>query len=106
MNVRRVVTGHKADGKATIVIDEEAPARMSFRPGATVWNIWSTPLPGDNNDAADGAKRIVGTAMKNMAVWGTIHNWVNRGDNPCFIAFVLIDAALVHALGKKLEATG
>lgn len=155
MNVRRVVTGHKTDGKATILIDEAAPDRMSFRPGATVWNIWSTPLPADNDDDSDGAKRIVGTAMKNAAVFrvieyapgvtprnhrtdsidfavvlsgeidmelddeevhltagdvlvqrGTIHNWVNRGNKPCVIAFVLIDAPPVSALGKKLEATG
>jgi hypothetical protein len=37
---------------------------------------------------------------------GTIHNWVNRGNKHCVIAFVLIDATPVSALGKKLEATG
>lgn len=36
---------------------------------------------------------------------GTIHNWVNRGTEPCVIAFVLIHAKPVEAGGKVLEAT-
>jgi quercetin dioxygenase-like cupin family protein len=37
---------------------------------------------------------------------GTIHNWVNKGTEPCVIAFVLIDAKPVEAGGKVLEAMG
>ncbi len=37
---------------------------------------------------------------------GTIHNWVNRGSQPCAIAFVLIDAGPVEVNGKRLEAEG
>jgi len=37
---------------------------------------------------------------------GTIHNWVNRGEKPCVIAFVLIDAAPVEVAGKLLHAKG
>jgi quercetin dioxygenase-like cupin family protein len=37
---------------------------------------------------------------------GTIHNWVNRGTEPCVIAFVLIAAELVTAGGKVLHAQG
>ena len=37
---------------------------------------------------------------------GTIHNWVNRGQRPCVIAFVLIDAAPVTAGGRTLPAVG
>ena len=33
-----------------------------------------------------------------MVQRGTIHDWVNNGDKPCVIAFVLIDAAPVGAL--------
>lgn len=70
MRVRRVVTGHKPDGKGTVLIDEESKDLVSFRPGAKVWNIWSTPsLPADNADDSDGAKRIAGTAMKNGSVF-------------------------------------
>ena len=37
---------------------------------------------------------------------GTIHNWVNRGAEPCVIAFALIAAKSVAAGGKVLTARG
>jgi quercetin dioxygenase-like cupin family protein len=37
---------------------------------------------------------------------GTIHNWINRGTQPCVIAFVLIDAKPVEVDGKVLNAVG
>ena len=37
---------------------------------------------------------------------GTIHNWVNRHELPCVIAFVLIDARPVEHDGKPLKAHG
>ncbi|HEX5140098.1 MAG TPA: cupin domain-containing protein [Dehalococcoidia bacterium] len=36
---------------------------------------------------------------------GTIHNWKNRGTEPCVIAFILISADPVQAGGKVLHAT-
>lgn len=37
---------------------------------------------------------------------GTIHNWANRGSEPCTIAFILIDAKPVEVNGRVLEAKG
>jgi mannose-6-phosphate isomerase-like protein (cupin superfamily) len=37
---------------------------------------------------------------------GTIHNWVNKGSEPCVIAFTLIAAKPVIAGGKPLPAHG
>jgi mannose-6-phosphate isomerase-like protein (cupin superfamily) len=37
---------------------------------------------------------------------GTIHNWVNRGSEPCRIAFVLIDAMPATTAGGVLNAEG
>ena len=37
---------------------------------------------------------------------GTVHNWINRGPEPCVIAFVLIAAKPVEAGGKVLPAFG
>jgi quercetin dioxygenase-like cupin family protein len=37
---------------------------------------------------------------------GTIHNWINRGTEPCVIAFVLIAAKPVTTGGKVLNAQG
>src|SRR5262245_7411614 len=36
----------------------------------------------------------------------TIHNWVNRGSEPCVIAFVLVAALPVTRDGRTLHATG
>lgn len=37
---------------------------------------------------------------------GTIHNWENRGTEPCRIAFVLIGANPVTPGGRQLDPTG
>ena len=37
---------------------------------------------------------------------GTIHNWINKGTEPCVIAFTLISANPVSAGGKTLAASG
>ena len=37
---------------------------------------------------------------------GTIHNWVNRGTEPCVIAFVLIAAKPAEVGGKVFSAQG
>jgi quercetin dioxygenase-like cupin family protein len=37
---------------------------------------------------------------------GTIHNWINRGTQPCIIAFVLVAAKPVTAGGAVLHAQG
>lgn len=37
---------------------------------------------------------------------GTIHNWINRGTEPCTIAFVLIGAKPATANGKPLAEIG
>jgi mannose-6-phosphate isomerase-like protein (cupin superfamily) len=37
---------------------------------------------------------------------GTIHNWINKGTEPCVIAFTLVSAKSVTAGGKTLPAQG
>jgi quercetin dioxygenase-like cupin family protein len=41
-----------------------------------------------------------------MVQRGTIHNWINRGSEPCVIAFVLVDAKPVTRGDKTLDAAG
>jgi quercetin dioxygenase-like cupin family protein len=156
MKIRRVVTSHDANGKAIVAIDEVSKDVVSFRPGATIANIWSTEgFPVDNAGSADTAKEITGTTRDNGTVFrlieygpgvtprnhrtdsidyavvlsgeidmelddqlvtlragdvlvqrGTVHNWVNRYEVPCVIAFVLIDARAVEHGGKALAAHG
>ena len=156
MTIRRVVTTHDGNGKAVVAIDEISRDVVSFRPGATVTNVWSTAgFPVDNTGTADGARDITGTTRDGGTVFrviefapgvaprnhrtnsidyavilsgeidmemdgtivtlragdvlvqrGTIHDWINRSQAPCVIAFVLIDARPVELGGKTLAAHG
>lgn len=156
LQVRRVVTGHKPDGKATIKIDEISKNVVSARPGTSACVIWTTQgFPVNNDRDEDTQGGATGTTLAGGTVFrlvefgpgntprnhrtdsidyaivmsgeidmelddevvhikqgdvlvqrGTIHNWVNKGTEPCLIAFILIDAKPVEAGGKVLEAHG
>ena len=156
LQIRRVVTGHDASGRAVVKIDEVAKNLLSSRPGATAWVVWTTEgFPADNTGEEDAGLRKTGTTLDNGTVFrilelapgvtprnhrtdsidyavvmsgevdmelddttvhlkagdvlvqrGTIHNWVNRGTEPCVIAFVLIAAKPVTVGGKVLQAQG
>ena len=59
LQVRRIVTGHDANGKAVVASDERLTA-VSRRIGASITGceIWSTDrMPVDNSAAADGSQR-------------------------------------------------
>ena len=154
--IRRVVTGHDASGRAIVKIDEVAKNLVSSRPGATACVVWTTEgFPVDNTGEEDAGLRKTGTTLDNGTVFrilelapgvsprnhrtdsidyavvmsgevdmelddttvhlkagdvlvqrGTIHNWVNRGTEPCVIAFVLIAAKPVTVGDKVLRAQG
>jgi mannose-6-phosphate isomerase-like protein (cupin superfamily) len=156
LNIRRVVTGHDASGKATVKIDEICRNVVSKRPGHASCVVWTTDTaPADNSTDVDGAQRKVATACPGGTVFriieygpgvaprnhrtdsidyavvlsgeidmrvddsevhlrtgdvlvqrGTIHNWNNRGNVPCVMAFVLVDAKPVTVAGQVLNATG
>ena len=73
MNIRRVVTAHDGSGKAVVTIDEISRDVVSFRPGATIANIWSTEgFPVDNAGTADRAKEITATTRDNGTVFRVI----------------------------------
>jgi mannose-6-phosphate isomerase-like protein (cupin superfamily) len=156
VQVRRVVTGHDASGRAVVNIDELSKNVVERRPGTTACVVWTSEgFPVDNSGDQDEARRDVGTTLANGTVFriiefgpgnaprvhrtdsidyavvlsgeidmelddtsvhlragdalvqrGTIHNWVNKGSEPCVIAFVLIDAKPASAGGKVLHAQG
>jgi len=156
LRLRRVITGHDANGKAVVKIDEVSQNLSTGRPGRSACVVWTTEsFPVDNTGDADQGLRQVGTTLKNGTVFrviefspgvaprnhrtdsidyavvmsgeidmelddtvvhlkagdvlvqrGTIHNWVNRGAEPCVMAFILIDAKPVEVGGKVLSAVG
>jgi quercetin dioxygenase-like cupin family protein len=151
VKIRRVVTGHDAQGRAVVKIDEICKNLISRRPQHRSCVIWSSgAFPAELSDESDGGAREVGTTDPNGTVFrlveyqpgvaarkhrtesidyavvlsgeidmeldegvtvhlrqgdalvqrGTIHNWVNRGTQPCVIAFVLVAAKpVLHAVG-------
>ena len=151
LNVRRVVTGHDAQGRAVVKIDELCKNLISRRPRHQSCVVWSTgEFPADLSGDGDGGAREVGTTDPNGTVFriveyqpgvaprnhrtesidyavvlsgeidmqldegvtvhlrqgdalvqrGTLHNWVNRGTQPCVIAFVLVAARpVLNAVG-------
>jgi quercetin dioxygenase-like cupin family protein len=68
--IRRVVTGHDAEGRAKIQIDEIARNVIDRRPGYQSCVIWSTEaFPADNEDPTDAAERPVPTSLPNGTVF-------------------------------------
>ena len=147
--VRRVVTGHDADGKSIIAVDEETQGQRHTL-------IWTTDrTPADNMDPADGADVSIGLTIKDGSVFrigelaphyrsmmhrtnsvdyglvlegevdmeldsgevvhlkagdvvvqrGTNHVWENKTDNPCRMAWILIDAGPVQVGDTTFEPT-
>ena len=55
MSIRRVVTGHNAEGRSCFISDEAAPNVFQRHPGSThVTELWKTfSTPADNADASE-----------------------------------------------------
>jgi quercetin dioxygenase-like cupin family protein len=71
--IRRVITGHDANGKAKVLIDEVSKNVVSSRPGANACVIWTTEgFPVDNTGDADTATRKVGTTLANGCVFRVV----------------------------------
>jgi hypothetical protein len=61
--VRRVVTGHDATGKAIAVIDGPTPHKSVRPEGAILYNLWITDeTPALVDDSKDSADRTIGIA--------------------------------------------
>ena len=103
--------------------DRTSEQTTTTRAGGTVFRVLEL-MPGNNprnhrTDSIDYAVVMSGEidmeiddsvvhlkAGDALVQRGTIHNWVNRGTEPCVIAFVLIDAKPVEVGGKVLNAVG
>jgi len=73
LQVRRVITGHDANGRAVVKIDEVCKHAASGRPGATAVNTWTTEgFPANNDGAADEGLRKVGTTLAKGTIFRII----------------------------------
>ena len=70
LQIRRVVTGHDASGRAVVKIDEIAKNHVSSRPGATACVVWTTEgFPVDNTGEEDAGLRKTGTTLDDGTVF-------------------------------------
>src|SRR5271167_3708474 len=70
--VRRVVTGHDANGKAIVTIDDSLPG-ASMRSGVSACVAWTSEgFPISNDGDADEGKRKTGTTHANGTVFRII----------------------------------
>src|SRR3978361_1483496 len=72
-SVRRVVTGHDAEGRAVVAIDEMAKNFVSRRPGHSSYVIWSNQTtPADNEERDDAGLRDVADCADDGAIFRVI----------------------------------
>ncbi|HKS86313.1 MAG TPA: cupin domain-containing protein [Pseudolabrys sp.] len=70
LKIRRVVTGHTADGRARIEIDEVAKNVISNRQGASSCVVWSTKgFPVDNDSFHDPTSGTFKTTVEGGTVF-------------------------------------
>jgi quercetin dioxygenase-like cupin family protein len=73
LHLRRVVTGHDANGRAVVKIDEVSKNLSSNRPGATACVVWTTEsFPVNNTGDTDEGLRQCGTTFKYGTVFRVI----------------------------------
>jgi len=73
LQLRRVVTGHDANGRAVVKIDEISKNLGSTRPAQMSCVAWTTEsFPVDNTGDADQGLRKVGTTLKNGTVFRVV----------------------------------
>ena len=85
---------------------------IEFKPGVAERNHrtdsidYLVILKGEIDMQLDDGVEVRVKAGDVMVQRGTIHNWINRGTESCFVAVILIDAAPVQAGSTTLHAIG
>ena len=71
--IRRVVTGHDAQGRAKVLIDEQVKNVISSRPGANSTVVWSSVgFPVDNDGDHDPSHKEIHTTIDNGTVFRVV----------------------------------
>jgi len=67
--VRRIVTGHNAEGRAVFRSDEQFEPKVIPSGDAAMALVWTTAtVPADNNDETDGRERDAGVTLNSGSV--------------------------------------
>jgi mannose-6-phosphate isomerase-like protein (cupin superfamily) len=113
-SVRRVVTGHDAQGKAIVKIDEVRTDFVETRPNGFSRNIWTTEtVPADNSGQQDGGARAGRfTMLENGTVFRILHflpglaQRVHRTDSTDYLVIMSgeIDMELDDGVSVHLKA--
>ena len=73
LKIRRVVTGHDAQGRAKVLIDEQVKNVISSRPGANSSVIWSSDvLPVNNDGDHDPSGKKIQTTIPGGSVFRVV----------------------------------
>jgi len=73
LTIRRVVTGHDAQGRAKVLIDEKVSNVFSHRAGAHYSVIWSSEtLPVNNDGSEDPTAKKIGTTIPGGSVFRVV----------------------------------
>jgi quercetin dioxygenase-like cupin family protein len=102
LQIRRVVTGHTANGRAKVEVDEIATNVISNRPGASSCVVWSTKgFPVDNDDFSDPTKTAFKTTVDNGTVFRVVQ--YEPGVSPRNHRTNSIDCAVVMSGAIEME---
>jgi quercetin dioxygenase-like cupin family protein len=103
--VRRVVTGHDAEGRAIVQIDEVSQNLRSARPGATACVVWTSQgFPIDNTGKADEGLRESGTTLDNGTVFRILE--LEPGNSPRNHRTDSLDYAVIMSGEIDMELDG
>ena len=73
IELRRVITGHDASGRAVVKIDEISKNVISNRPGASACVVWTTDsIPADNSGESDAGLKKTGTTLPGGTVFRVV----------------------------------
>jgi quercetin dioxygenase-like cupin family protein len=104
--------GGKREGAFTMIENGTVFRILDFQPGVqrrvhrTDSIDYIVVMSGEIDMELDEGESVHLKAGDVMVQRGTVHNWINRGTEPCVMAVILIHAKPVQAGGKTLNAFG
>jgi quercetin dioxygenase-like cupin family protein len=104
--------GGKREGAFTMIENGTVFRILDFQPGVqrrvhrTDSIDYIVVMSGEIDMELDEGESVHLKAGDVMVQRGTVHNWINRGTEPCVMAVILIHAKPVQVGGKTLNAFG